>query len=213
MNTYFLRCKQADMQTLIALGITLGALVQHPGEDGQPDTITATQGGCWDVIGPIYRCTGELDDEDIPLTAPVLDGAGMPWWHANLTTASDLAVQIDPADWPRWFLVDDAAQITHPRTPQRLPAGWQPPAPPAQPSVPQSVTMRQARLALLSIGKLSAVTAAINALASPHKEAAQIEWEYSATVERNRPFVQMLAPALGLSDAQLDALFTNAAKL
>jgi hypothetical protein len=80
-------------------------------------------------------------------------------------------------------------------------------------AVPESVTMRQARLALLGAGKLASVTAAINTLPSPQKEAAQIEWEYSQTVERNRGFVLLLSAALGLTDAQLDALFVTAARL
>ena len=82
-----------------------------------------------------------------------------------------------------------------------------------KPSIPQSVTMRQARLALLGAGKLAGVTAAINALPSPQKEAAQIEWEYSQTVERQRGFVLLLGAALGLTDAQLDGLFVTAAGL
>ena len=80
-------------------------------------------------------------------------------------------------------------------------------------TIPQVVTMRQARLALLGAGKLASVTAAINTLPSPQKEAAQIEWEYSQTVERNRGFVLLLSAALGLTDAQLDALFVTAAGL
>lgn len=83
----------------------------------------------------------------------------------------------------------------------------------AVPVVPQSVTMRQARLALLAAGKLAAVEAAIASLPSPQKEAAQIEWEFSSVVDRNRPLVQTLGPALGLSEAELDALFIQAAQL
>jgi len=87
----------------------------------------------------------------------------------------------------------------------------EPPAPPAP--VPEAVTMRQARLALLGAGLLPGVSAAIAALPSPQKEAAQIEWEYSQTVERNRGFVPLLGAALGLTDAQLDGLFVAAAGL
>lgn len=87
------------------------------------------------------------------------------------------------------------------------------PEPPAAPACPQSVTMRQARLALLAMGKLAAVTAAINALPSPQREAAQIEWEYSGEVHRDRALVRSLAPALGLDDAALDGLFNAAALL
>lgn len=82
-----------------------------------------------------------------------------------------------------------------------------PPAPPHPPVVPPSVTMRQARLALLGAGLLDDIDAAINALPSPQKEAARIEWEYSQEVHRHNGFVSVLAPLLGLTEAQTDALF------
>jgi hypothetical protein len=80
-------------------------------------------------------------------------------------------------------------------------------------AIPQVVTMRQARLALLGAGLLAQVEAAINALPSPQKEAARIEWEYSQEVHRDREFVSVLGAAMGLNDEQLDALFTTAAGL
>jgi hypothetical protein len=79
--------------------------------------------------------------------------------------------------------------------------------------VPSSVTMRQARLALLGAGKLAAVESAIAALPEPAKTAALIEWEYSNEVQRHNGFVSQLAPALGMTEAQLDALFVQAASL
>lgn len=82
-----------------------------------------------------------------------------------------------------------------------------------RPLVPARVTMRQARLALLAAGKLAAVDAAIDTLPEPRRSAARIEWEYSQEVQRDKPFVQMLAPALELDDAALDALFVQAASL
>jgi hypothetical protein len=85
--------------------------------------------------------------------------------------------------------------------------------PPPNPVVPASVAMRQARLALLQVGKLAAVDAAIAALSSPAKEAAQIEWEYATEVKRSSALVAQLAPALGLDDAALDALFVTASTL
>lgn len=81
------------------------------------------------------------------------------------------------------------------------------------PTVPQEVTMRQARLALHAAGKLSAVNAAIDGLPDPPRTAAKIEWEYSSTVRRDSQFVLLLGPALGLDAAGLDALFIAAAKL
>lgn len=81
------------------------------------------------------------------------------------------------------------------------------------PVVPDSVTMRQARLALLGAGKLAMVDAAIDTMPEPNKSAARIEWEYSNEVQRNNGFVSALGPALGMTSAQIDALFVAAAKL
>ena len=85
-----------------------------------------------------------------------------------------------------------------------------PPVPEQPPAVPAAVTMRQARLALLGAGLLDDIDAAINSLPSPQKEAARIEWEYSQEVQRYNGFVSVLAPLLGLTDAQTDALFVAA---
>lgn len=81
------------------------------------------------------------------------------------------------------------------------------------PTIPSRVTMRQARLALLGAGLLDDVLAAIEAMPSPQKEEAQIEWEYSQEVQRDKALVLALAPALGLDDAALDQLFIQAATL
>lgn len=84
---------------------------------------------------------------------------------------------------------------------------------PVRPSVPDVVTMRQARLALLQHGLLSQVNTSIANMPGAAGDTARIEWEFSSTVERNRPLVQSLVGALGLTDAQLDDLFTLAATL
>ena len=75
--------------------------------------------------------------------------------------------------------------------------------------IPKSVTMRQARLALLQSGLLGQVNAAVAAA----DEATKITWDYSSEVHRNHPFVATLATALKLTEAQLDGLFTLAASL
>lgn len=82
-----------------------------------------------------------------------------------------------------------------------------PPVPPVP--APQSVTMRQARLALLGAGLLETVEAAIVG-AGP---AAKIEWEYAKEVQRASGLVLAMATALGMTEAQIDALFVEAAKL
>lgn len=87
-----------------------------------------------------------------------------------------------------------------------------PPAPEPV-KVPRTVTMRQARLALLGLGLLDDVDSAIASLPSPQKEAAKIEWEYSQEVQRHNGFVAQLSPVLGLDNTQLDQLFITASKL
>ena len=75
--------------------------------------------------------------------------------------------------------------------------------------VPQQVTMRQARLALLSAGLLDDVEAVISAAG----RAAQLEWEYAAVVDRSNPAVAAVQQQQGMTDAQIDDLFRGAAKL
>lgn len=88
------------------------------------------------------------------------------------------------------------------------------PADPIPAPVITSVTMRQARLALLGAGLLDDVDAAIAAITDPtQRKAAEIEWEYAQTVDRDSSFTQQLSAGLGLTAEQLDALFTQAATL
>ncbi|MCE2830540.1 MAG: hypothetical protein LW709_02680 [Oxalobacteraceae bacterium] len=89
------------------------------------------------------------------------------------------------------------------------------PEPADAPPVPviTSVTMRQARLALLQQGLLTQINNAVASMPGAQGEAVRIEWEFSSTVERNRPLVQALAASLGLTSQQLDDLFTLAATL
>ena len=101
--------------------------------------------------------------------------------------------------------------IPDPPSPQARWDGQQWVEPP--PYKPQSCTMRQARLALLQVGKLADVDAAIAAMPEPQKSRAQIEWEYAATVDRISPLMSSLGPVLHMSDAELDALFKLAVTL
>lgn len=68
--------------------------------------------------------------------------------------------------------------------------------------VPQSVTMRQARLALLESGLLDAVE---NAVAQDRS--AQIDWEYATDIQRDFSTLTIMATQMGLSDEQVDNLF------
>lgn len=141
--------------------------------------------------------------------------AALPGWHVNATHAV-----------PGW-----EAQRVAPATPRRVFGGiptvfytfasqaafdaalavadLTEPAP-----VPQSVTRRQAKQALLLAGVLAQVQPAIDAIADPTTQAmVQIEWDDSQTFERNRPALIALAGALGMDGEALDQLFTTAAGL
>lgn len=83
------------------------------------------------------------------------------------------------------------------------------PAPPA----PSVVTMRQARIALSRAGLLPSVISTIASMPGQAGDEARIEWEFSGTIERSRPLVQSLAASLGLTEQQLDDLFTLASTL
>lgn len=85
---------------------------------------------------------------------------------------------------------------------------------PSGAGVPQSVTRRQARQALLLAGLLDSVVPAIEAIPDAmQRRLAQIEWDDSQTYERQRPLVIQIGAALGLDAAGLDALFVHAATL
>lgn len=74
--------------------------------------------------------------------------------------------------------------------------------------------MRQARLALLQMGKLDDAEAAIADIEDEQlRRAAQIEWEYAHEIARNHPIVQQVAATLNITDADMDALFSLAGSL
>ena len=75
--------------------------------------------------------------------------------------------------------------------------------------VPQQVTMRQARLELLKRALLDDVEAVITAAGRE----AQIQWEYASAVERSNPVIAIVQQQQGMTDAEIDDLFREAAKL
>lgn len=79
--------------------------------------------------------------------------------------------------------------------------------------VPEVVTMRQARLALLGAGLLAQVNTAVANMPGTEGDAARIEWEYAQEVRRDSPLVAALSVALGLTDEALDNLYKVAAGL
>lgn len=79
----------------------------------------------------------------------------------------------------------------------------------------QPLTARQFRLGLVNANISPAtVTAAIAAMAAgPDRDKAQIEWEYATTFNRMHPLIATVGAALGLSEAQIDAMWTASVSL
>jgi hypothetical protein len=77
------------------------------------------------------------------------------------------------------------------------------------PVVPQSVSPRQARLALVQVGLYPQVQQAIAAA----DQATQVWWEFASTIDRQNPLLLTMATQLGLDAARLDGLFTLASQL
>ncbi|MEM5557311.1 hypothetical protein AAHK07_02195 [Aliarcobacter cryaerophilus] len=74
--------------------------------------------------------------------------------------------------------------------------------------IPKTITLRQARLYLLSIGLLDDLENIIN-----QNRAYQIEWEYANQIERESPLVKILGQTLNLNDEQIDNMFMEASKI
>jgi len=80
--------------------------------------------------------------------------------------------------------------------------------------IPQSVTMRQGRLALLEAGYLDEINAAIAAIPDPvERKKAEIEWEYGSTIDRNSALVQAISHKVEMDENEMDELFVQARKL
>lgn len=105
-------------------------------------------------------------------------------------------IPTDPANTDYAALVASGAEI----------APYEPP-----PAPPVTVTQWQAREALRLAGKLAAVNAFIAGLGEEHE--AYVAWHYRDVIASNSPLIAALAPALGLTEAELDALFTTARSL
>ena len=74
--------------------------------------------------------------------------------------------------------------------------------------IPRTITLRQARLYLLSINLLDNLENIIN-----QNRAYQIEWEYANQIERESPLVTILGQALNLDRDAIDDMFMEASKL
>ena len=85
--------------------------------------------------------------------------------------------------------------------------------PPVTVSSIQFISMRQAKLQLLAMGLLTAVNTAVAGMTGDAGAAAQINWQYAATVDRNNALFQSIRTAMGFTDAQVETFFAEGNKL
>ena len=78
-------------------------------------------------------------------------------------------------------------------------------------AVPQVVSAFQAKAALMQAGLYDAINAALTSPEAP--PLARLAWETARDFERGSPTVAGIGAQFGLTDAQLDALFTSAAQI
>lgn len=142
-------------------------------------------GRCWREVTPAV-----VDAEGVETLAAVIELVS--GWFVNIRVmdSRDLAVVLQAAE-----LVADP------------PRRWAD----APPPVPQVVTRRQMRMALQGAGLLVAIEAFV-ASASVHP-LARIAWQDANDFYRSDAMLNALAPAVGLTPANLDDLFRAAATI
>jgi hypothetical protein len=80
-------------------------------------------------------------------------------------------------------------------------------------ATPETIANWRAKAVLALAGFIPAVEAALDGMAEPARTVARYAWDGGADFARTGPTVLALAAALGLTDAQLDAMFSQAASL
>ena len=107
-----------------------------------------------------------------------------------------------PAEWLRNMTVAEREAWGLVELPEPIP-----PETPAAPTVPRIVTPLQGRVALQHFNLLTTIEAAVASHPDPK---VKIAWEYATEFNRDSPTVLALSAALGITEAQLDEIFTFA---
>lgn len=81
------------------------------------------------------------------------------------------------------------------------------------PTVPESVPMLNAHLALIAAGKMDLVTSSIAGMNTTDQQAANAYLNLAQTCRRDNALVAQLGPLIGLDSAGLDQLFISAAAI
>lgn len=78
---------------------------------------------------------------------------------------------------------------------------------------PQSVTPRQAKLALASAGVYDDILNVLETLPEPQKTFSKIEWDYATEFKRSHMLVHQMKQAMNWTDEFVDELFVTASTL
>lgn len=81
------------------------------------------------------------------------------------------------------------------------------------PPVPIEVTRRQAKIVLSRAGLLAQADQIIAAMPGQAGEEARIDWTDAAVFRRDNPLILGIGETVGLTDAQIDDLFRQAAQI
>jgi len=85
--------------------------------------------------------------------------------------------------------------------------------PPVPPRVPREIPNWRCKAVLIQMGMIDQVEAIMAALPEPDRTIAQLAWRGDGKVARRSKTVSGLSSALGLTDAQVDAMFVAADKI
>lgn len=134
---------------------------------------------------------------------------GILWEHSDTAVIQPQSAIVDPAD----FVAYTPPPRVPPSTPHTPAVPVPPPALPEAPVIPPEIANWRARAVLEIAGLLPTVTAALNALEGDAGVVARAAWSAGAPLVRNGPTVLALANLLGLTAAQIDTMFLQAAAL
>jgi hypothetical protein len=86
--------------------------------------------------------------------------------------------------------------------------------PPPEPVIPQQVTRAQGKVVLIQMGLWPQVLAFVDAIEDPvQKAVAEVAINDTVHWQRNSPFLNQAAIALGISQEQMDQLFIQASQV
>ena len=150
------------------------------------------------------------DSDVVSLTEAGIKAPGFTIGDLNSSTATLVATPAPPSDWiGSKYLYNGVSWVLNPEY-QITPEGAQELEDARRALIPNTVTQVQAMKALHRAGKKKAIK---TMLGGAGNEEAEIAFEYERTWRRDSPFIAEIGPALGMTEAEIDALFVTASEI